>query len=272
MEKLNMQHLLSKDLGIIFLLSAIYIFNMSFSNLYNGRFIIDIGFLILFLLFTGYSIISLLRPEENYSNILRKPVLILEFSVLIILAISLILKFSSLGFNLKLLVMVLSIITMIITIGAYIRRINYYKLGGEPAQINKNQKSTEKNSIQKQRVIFNLNDHKNLLIIDLLSIFTLFSFFNHTLNIGLLHNILGGLYMLLLPGYITIVALIPKTKELGLIIRLGISVGLSLPITSLIGVGLHYTKYGITVNSLLFVLAILTLILTVVAHIRMLRS
>ena len=272
MEKLNMKHLLSKDLGIIFLLTAIYILITSFPNFNYGNFIINIVFLILLFLFTGYSIISLLRPEENYKNILRKPVLILEFSVLIILAVSVILKFSSLGFNLRLLVIVLSIITMIASITAYIRRISYYKSGGKPAQINAPQKKPEKKSIKKQPVNFRLNNHKDLILIDILSIFTIFTFLNQQLNIGLLHNILGVLYMVLLSGYVTISVLIPKAKDLDLLIRLALSVASSLPIASIIGLGLYYTKYGINVNSILFVLAILTLILGIIAHIRRLRS
>jgi len=267
-----MKHLLSKDLGIIFLLTAIYILITSFPNFNYGNFVINIIFLILLFLFTGYSIISLLRPEENYINILRKPVLILEFSVLIILAVSVILKFSSLGFNLRLLVIVLSIITMIASLAAYIRRISYYKSGGKPAQISAPKKKHKKESIKKQPVNLGLNNHKDLILIDLLSIFTIFSFLNHQLNIGLIHNILGILYMVLLSGYVTIVLLIPKAKHFDISVRLALSVALSLPIASIIGLGLYYTKYGININSILFVLAILTLIMGIIAHIRRLRN
>jgi uncharacterized membrane protein len=271
MEKLNMRHLFSKDLGIIFLLTAIYILIISFPNFNYGKFVIDLIFLISLFLFTGYSIISLLRPEENYNNILRKPVLILEFSVLIILAISLILKFSSLGLNLRLLVMVLSILTMILSIAAYIRRISYFKSGGKPLQIQKSKKILEKKSIQKQRANFKFNNHIDLIIIDLLSIVTLASFFIISLNISLIHNILGSLFLLFLPGYVIVVVLLPKKEELDIRIRLGLSIGLSLPITSLIGTALYFTVYGITVNSLSFVLAILTLFMCILAHVRRAR-
>ena len=43
MEKLNMRHLFSKDLGIIFLLTAIYILIISFPNFNYGKFVIDIN-------------------------------------------------------------------------------------------------------------------------------------------------------------------------------------------------------------------------------------
>jgi uncharacterized membrane protein len=271
MEKLIMRHLFSKDLGIIFLLTAIYILIISFPNFNYGKFVIDLIFLISLFLFTGYSIISLLRPEENYYNILRKPVLILEFSVLIILAISLILKFSSLGLNLRLLVMVLSILTMILSIAAYIRRISYFRSGGKPLKTKKPGKIPEKKSIQKPRANIKFNNQIDIIIIDLLSIITLASFFVTNLNIGLIHNILGALFLLLLPGYVIVVVLLPRKEELDIRIRLGLSIGLSLPITSIIGTGLYFTIYGITVNSLSFVLAILTLLICILAHVRRAR-
>ena len=55
--------------------------------------------------------------------------------------------------------MVLSIITMILSIAAYIRRISYYKSGGKPLQINKSQKIPEKKSSQKKRANFKLKNH-----------------------------------------------------------------------------------------------------------------
>jgi len=139
-----MKHLLSKDLGLIFLLTTIYIIIISFPHLIYNKSFLELGFLILLFLFAGYSLISLLRPEENYHNILHKPVLILEFSVLMILAVSIILKFSSLGLHLMILVSVMSIITMVFTISAYVRRIGYYNSNGK----NIISTSLDENSIQ----------------------------------------------------------------------------------------------------------------------------
>jgi uncharacterized membrane protein len=270
-----MKQLLSKDLGLIFLLTAIYIILISFPNLNYGKYFLDIGFLILLFLFTGYSMVSLLRPEENYIDILRKPVLILEFSVLLILIFSLILKFSYLGLNLRLLVMVLAAFTMILSILAYIRRINYFKSNDymplqKPVKEIKTEDKPPK-SLEKIPIKFKLGLHKDLFIIDILTIFSLISFFIPIFNIGLVHNILGGFYMLLIPGYVVMVIFLPKNNDIRTLIRLGISVGVALTITSLIGLALNYTKYGITINSLLFSLTILTIILIIYAHIRRLR-
>jgi uncharacterized membrane protein len=270
-----MKRLLSKDLGLIFLLTTTYIILVSFPNLNYGKYFLDLGFLVLLFLFTGYSMISLLRPEENYGNILKKPVLILEFSVLLILIISLILKFSYLGLNLRLLVLVLAAVTMILSILAYIRRINYFKSNDyEPPQKPvKEIKTVEKpeRTVEKSPIKFKHGFHRDLLIIDIMTVFSLISFFIPLFNIGLVHNILGCFYMLLIPGYLVMVLLLPEINDMGILARLGIGSGLSLVITSLVGLALHYTKYGISINSLLFSLAILTVILVIYAHIRRLR-
>lgn len=264
-----MKHLSSKDLILIFLITAIYVIIILFPIFKYETYIL--GFLILFFLFTGYSLISLLRPNENYRDILKKPVLILQFSIFLILSASVILKFSSLGLNLKLLIMVLAIITMVLSILSYIHRIYYFKSHERKVEITKIEKLPEKKSTQKQPKIYKSSSLIDLLIIDLLSIFTIISFFIPLLNISLLHNILGGLFMLFLSGYVTIVILLPKKGDLGLFVRLALSIGLSLPITSLVGLALYFTNYGINVNSILFSLAILTLILSVFAIIRRIR-
>ena len=123
-----MKILKSKDLMLIFLLTSFYVIVISYPyNLNFNRSILEFVSLILLFIFSGYSLISLLSPEENYMDILKKPVLLLEFSVLLIITISLILKFTSIGLHLRTLTLVLSSITMFSTIAAYIRRIGYYK-------------------------------------------------------------------------------------------------------------------------------------------------
>ena len=118
----------SKDLMIIFLLSSIYIIITSYPyHLDFNRSILEYVSFILLILFLGYSLISLLQLEENYIDILKKPARLLAFSALLIISVSVILKFSSLGLHLKSLTLVLSIITMFLSLAAYIRRIRYFK-------------------------------------------------------------------------------------------------------------------------------------------------
>ena len=94
-----------------------------------NRSILEFVSIILLILFIGYPLISLLRPEENYINILKKPLRLLGFNILVILSASLILWFSSSGLHLKILSLVLSLITMFLTVMAYMRRISYFNSG-----------------------------------------------------------------------------------------------------------------------------------------------
>jgi len=129
-----MRSLKSKDLIIIFLSTVIYIIIITYPHHLNfNRSILEYVSIILLTLFSGYSLISLLRPEENYSDILKNPLLILAFSALLIICISAILKFSSLefhlktlGLHLKSLTLFLSLITMFLSLAAYVRRIRYF--------------------------------------------------------------------------------------------------------------------------------------------------
>ena len=96
-----------------------------------NRSILEYVSIILLILFTGYPLISFLRPEKNYINILKKPLPLLGFNILLILIVSIILRFSSIGLHLKSLTLFLSLITMFLTVIAYIRRIRYFNSMGD---------------------------------------------------------------------------------------------------------------------------------------------
>jgi uncharacterized membrane protein len=115
-------------------------------------------------------------------------------------------------------------------------------------------------------------DLYDIIIIAFLSVFVVISFFVQGLNIVIIHKILGIFYLILIPGYVLMAIILPEKGVLKPIERLGLSIGLSLPITSIVGLALHYTKYGISIGTLSFFLAILTLIMSVYAYIRILRE
>ena len=97
-----MRNLKSKDLLVFFLLTSLYILVISYPYHLNfNRSILEFVSIILLILFVGYPLISLLRPEENYIDILKKPFRLLGFNILLILIVSIILRFSSLGLHLK---------------------------------------------------------------------------------------------------------------------------------------------------------------------------
>jgi uncharacterized membrane protein len=77
--------------------------------------------------------------------------------------------------------------------------------------------------------------------------------------------VLGSVFVLFIPGYVTVEALFPKGRDLDGIERFALSVGLSLALVPLIGLLLNYTPWGIRLDPIVISLTILTVALTGVA-------
>ena len=71
--------------------------------------------------------------------------------------------------------------------------------------------------------------------------------------------------MLFLTGHVMVTALYPRRGSLARFERLAISVGLSMAITPLIGLGLNYTPWGIRLDPLMIALSIFILGLSPIA-------
>jgi len=80
-----------------------------------------------------------------------------------------------------------------------------------------------------------------------------------TYPLVILRWIVGSIFVLFLPGYVTIQALFPEGKELDTVERFALTIGLSLAITPLIGLLLNYTPWGIRLNPIVAALSIFTL-------------
>lgn len=285
-----MKHLLSKDLGAIFLLTTIYVIVVSLPNFHYSNHL-NIIFLVASFLFTGYSLVAFINPEKNSKKILKKPVLVLEFSLLITLIVSILLKFSFLGLHLNYLVLILSVIIMIISIFAYIKRINYFnahevvdthsppkkEVSSKDEEVEKTSEESlqpekpdpiivenAKNEIKTEKLKRNV--HLDLILVVILSAFVIVSYLIKPLYSNVVNYYLGLFYMVFLVGYPVTYILFPQKIELKLKIRLMISCGISFPVTSIIGLPLYYSKYSFTATSVLFPLAVLTLILSVLAY------
>jgi hypothetical protein len=83
--------------------------------------------------------------------------------------------------------------------------------------------------------------------------------------------VLGCIFVLFIPGYVTVEVLFPKGRELGVIERFALSVGLSLALVMLTGLLLNYTPWGIRLTPIVISLTILTVGLAVIALSRRLR-
>jgi hypothetical protein len=67
--------------------------------------------------------------------------------------------------------------------------------------------------------------------------------------------VLGGIFILFLPGFMLISVLYPRGNEIDELERLALSIGLSLAIVPLVGLVLNYTPWGITLAPIMISLA-----------------
>ena len=80
--------------------------------------------------------------------------------------------------------------------------------------------------------------------------------------------ILGLPFILFFPGYVLICALFPRRKDLDGIERLALSMGLSMAVTSLMGLMLNYTPFGIRLYPVMLSLFLFIVLLSIVAMYR----
>jgi uncharacterized membrane protein len=74
--------------------------------------------------------------------------------------------------------------------------------------------------------------------------------------------------LLFIPGYCLIAALFPQDDELDLLERMALSVGLSIAVIILIGLGLSYTPWGIRLESVIVAVTTFSLGMILIAHYR----
>jgi hypothetical protein len=83
-----------------------------------------------------------------------------------------------------------------------------------------------------------------------------------------LRYMLGGVFVLFLPGAMLITALYPRGEEIDGLERLALSIGLSLAVVPLVGLALNYTPWGITLTPIMVSLAIFAEAMGIVAFVR----
>jgi uncharacterized membrane protein len=68
-----------------------------------------------------------------------------------------------------------------------------------------------------------------------------------------------------IPGYCLIAALFPKEDDLGLVERLMLSIGVSIAVVPLIGLGLNFTPWGVRLDPIVIALTIFTYVMILIA-------
>jgi uncharacterized membrane protein len=109
---------------------------------------------------------------------------------------------------------------------------------------------------------------KDLKIVAFIVILTVVFVLLPPLNTSPIRIILGIPMVLFLPGYALIAALFPRKNDLDGIERFALSLGLSIAIVPLIGLGLNFTPFGIRLVPIIVSLSVFTLAMCFIAHIR----
>ena len=112
----------------------------------------------------------------------------------------------------------------------------------------------------------------DLLIVSGLVILTDIFVLIPALNESLIRTALNLFLVIFLPGYALIAMLFPEKTGLESIERIALSIGLSVAIVPLIGLGLNFTSWGIKEIPLLSSISVFTLLLSVLAYARRRRQ
>lgn len=305
---IKMKQLSTKDLGLIFFVALVYIIMATvLPHIKVSKFLLNTIFLILIFLLSGYTLTAIVYPDEGCKKILKKPVLILELGAVFTVTIALVMKYFLLEANLRFLVVGMSFFTMILSLGAVIGRIRYiksheeriYYVNDEIQEALRNdvnevcyenderlydledieyEKAPQKSEsshveeVTKTHYSFKSGLEKDLLAVDLLIVLTAISLLIHALNKTLVVDVLGAFFIALIPGYLIMKILFPKKEDVERLELLGLGIGLSLVITSTIGLILNYTIFGINLKAITASLVILSVFLVAAAHIRRMKS
>lgn len=254
-----MKGISSKDLMLLFALSIVTAIFSSTKPIDN--FIVDILLFIMIFICSGYSLMSVLYPEENYSGLLRKPLLFVELSIFLTVLVSLILKYSILGLQLRDLILILSLIAIVLSITAHILRVNHFKHELEETHNENSEKLTHTTS----KGLLS----KNLITFTILSLLIIITVLVPPLNKTPLWMVTGSLFICFIPGYLLLAVTFPKNDDLELVERLALGCGLSIILTSIIGLAFNYTPWSIRLELILIVLAVFSLIFCIITFLRM---
>ena len=115
------------------------------------------------------------------------------------------------------------------------------------------------------------NIPKDLIVIAVWMLLAVLSIYVPVINETFIRVIFTVPVILFIPGYVLISALFPEKKSIDGIERFALSVGLSIAVIPLIGLGLNYTPFGIRLNPIVISLVLFTLIMMIITLYRRAR-
>jgi uncharacterized membrane protein len=245
------------------------------------------------LISSGYSLLTFIYPDESGKSLFRKPLLWLNLSLLLSISTGLIWKFLLIKARFDIYLLILSLVTIVFLLLSYMSRssieISELIPQEKPLEVKKptevqpdkiiepesqppkqelGAKSETKISTDFKTLSFDFVISHDLSIITILSILLIVLIFIPFVALSLVYTVLGIIFIFLIPGYEFIRVIFPKKSTIGNTELLGLTIGLSLCITSIIGILLNYTPMGLKLVNIFLGLAVFSLILLPMVHIR----
>lgn len=209
-------------------------------------------------LFTGYAIITILFPLNNDLNPIVRLILSIVISIAIIPEYGYILTYDPFKIFIKYFIVFTGILTLILSLLALLARYRKIK------QIKKDEiKGPDPLHVYRLRT-----GYRDLFVAGLLTIFSLSFVY---LNMGLINQIFYIILSLILPGYSLMTVLFWDITDFGIIKKSILSLGLSIIMVLSLGV-LSELFYAISPKNTLFLLAVLSIVLLILAGLRRMKK
>jgi len=128
---------------------------------------------------------------------------------------------------------------------------------------------SEKTRIEKSySAIFGQKFPVDLALVVVWLVASIVAFYLPLLNATPLRILLALPIILFIPGYCLIAALFPKNDDINLMERMVLSIGLSIVVVPLIGLGLHFTSWGIRLDPIVISVTLFTLVMLLISFYR----
>lgn len=272
------------DALIVIILTLITVAVLGVPQLNNSA-IRTISVPILLFFLSGYALTASIYPYRNSISRLKRLLLSILSSAVILFISMLILSYSFQTVPSNIFILSLSILTITLVLITCLRRI----IAHRRAKIKSDVKAVkpEKSKVKAhdtKNITTKINEpmvskkkeiksgtgsnYHDLILVLMVTIFAIISVVVPVLNDSFIRTIFGLLFILFLPGYSLIAALFPKIRDLDGIERVALSFGLSIAVAPLIGLGLNYTPFGIRLTPILVSLSIFTISMLFIAFIR----
>lgn len=236
----------SRNMIILIILSIIPLIYSLFFSMNN--LVIFIGCFTLEFIIIGLTTTKILYPLDDLRQLTKKPIQIITLAIFVSLISILITKYT-LGASTRNFIIIISIISIIITLFSNTRKTNI---------------NYSDNKIYKK--IFSKGTHESIYAI---AIYCLVSFVGINVPPFSIIPLWFGLcvpFILFLPGYLIINTLIPKKDEIELAERMGLSVFTSLIFMSVVGFAYAQINHDLNMRLVTLIILFITLLILIPAY------